>query len=147
MSDLDNLVFDEIRKLAKDPRHITQLYEDKKNRQNEPNKIDILRTEIEKINDQISRFMDLYGEGIFTIEQVSGKVEPLNERKQGLERELEQLNADAGKISEEEAIEIIQGIGDVLDTGDLNRIRLALETLIYYIELDEDTVYIHWKFV
>ena len=64
-----------------------------------------------------------------------------------LERELAQLNAEAGAITEEEAYEIIQAFGDILDRKDFDEIRLALETLIYYIELDEDDVYIHWKFI
>lgn len=147
MGELDEIVFNEIRKLAKDPRHITDLRQEKKNRTDAPTKVDILRHEIEKIDEQISRFMDLYGIGKFTIDQVSGKVDPLNEQRRNLERELEQLNAEAGAITEEEAIEVIQSFGDILDRNDFNEIRLALETLIYYIELDEDLVYIHWKFI
>lgn len=147
MKELDDIVFNEIRKLAKDPKHITDLKEKKKKSNDAPNKIDILRHEIEKIDDQISRFMDLYGIGKFTIDQVSSKVDPLNEQRRNLERELEQLNADSGVLSEEEAIEIIQSFGEVLDRNDFNEIRLTLETLINYIELDEDIVYIHWKFI
>lgn len=147
MKDLDETVFNEIRKLAKDPRHMTTLREDKKNSTDDPTKIDILRAEIQNIDEQISRFMDLYGIGKFTIDQVSGKVDPLNERKLGLERELEQLNAETGAISEEEAFEVIHAFADILDREDFDEIRLALETLIYYIELDEDDVYIHWKFI
>lgn len=147
MKELDDIVFNEIRKLAKDPKHITDLKEKKKNSTDAPNKIDILRHEIEKIDDQISRFMDLYGIGKFTIDQVSSKVDPLNEQRRNLERELEQLNAESGVLPEEEAIEIIQSFGEVLDRNDFNEIRLTLETLINYIELDEDIVYIHWKFI
>jgi chromosome segregation ATPase len=147
MSELDEIVFNEIRKLAKDPKHITDLRDEKKKRADAPTKVDILRQEIEKIDDQISRFMDLYGIGKFTIDQVSGKVDPLNEQRRNLERELEQLNAEVGAISEEEAVEVIQSFGEILDRKDFNEIRLALETLIYYIELDEDDVYIHWKFL
>lgn len=147
MEELDEIVFNEIRKLAKDPDHITTLIDEKEKRQTELNKIDIVKKEIGKLDDQISRFMDLYGEGLFTVDQISGKVKPLNEQKKKLERELEQLNAEAGVISEEEAYEIIQSFGDILEREDLDEIRLALETLIYYIELDEDDVYIHWKFI
>ncbi len=147
MSELDDIVFSEIRKLAKDPKHIETIRKEKDKNTVEPNKIDILRKEIEKIDDQISRFMDLYGIGKFTIDQISEKVDPLNEQKRGLERELDQLNADAGKISEEEAIEIIRSFSDILDRNNFDEIRLAIETLIYYIELDNDIVYIHWKFI
>lgn len=147
MDELDNIIFNEIRKLAKDPRHITDLREDKLKNAVEPSKVDLLRKEIDKIDAQISRFMDLYGIGKFTIDQVSGKVDPLNEQKRGLERELDQINAEMGAISEEEAVEIIQSFGDILDRGDLDEIRLMLETLIYYIELDDEKIYILWKFI
>ena len=146
--ELDEIIFNEIRKLAKDPRHITDLKaEKKKNNLNAPTKIDILRAEIEKIDEQISRFMDLYGIGKFSIEQVSGKVDPLNEQRANLEHELEQLNAEAGTLNEDEAMEIIQSFGEILDRKDFDEIRLTLETLINYIELDEEKVYIHWKFI
>lgn len=147
MHELDEIVFNEIRKLAKDPEHMTDLRKEKENTTDAPTKIDILRKEIAKLDDQISRFMDLYGIGKFTIDQVSNKVDPLNAQKENLERELAQLNAEAGAITEEEAHEIIQAFGDVLDRKDFDEIRLALETLIYYIELDEDDVYIHWRFL
>ena len=147
MYELDEIVFNEIRKLAKDPEHMTDLRKEKENTTDAPTKIDIIRKEIEKLDDQISRFMDLYGIGKFTIDQVSSKVDPLNAQKENLERELAQLNAEAGKITEDEAHEIIQAFGDILDRKDFDEIRLALETLIYYIELDEDDVYIHWKFI
>ena len=147
MGELDEIVFNEIRKLAKDPEHMINLKEEKKRNTKDPNKIDILRNEIDKIDDQISRFMDLYGIGKFTIDQVSGKVDPLNEQRRNLERELNQLNAEAGNITEEEAIEIIESFSDVLDRGELDEIRLTLETLISYIEVENEDVYIHWKFI
>lgn len=145
--ELDDLVFNEIRKLAMVPDYMNNLRQEKEKKTIEPNKIDILKKEINKIDDQISRFMDLYGIGKFTIDQVSGKVDPLNEQRRNLERELEQLNAEAGAITEEEAFEIINSFGDILDREDLNEIRLAIETLIYYIDIDDEDVYIHWKFI
>lgn len=146
MEELDNAVFDEIRKLAMDPTYINKIRYDKTVREDEPSKVDILRKEIEKIDDQISRFMDLYGIGKFTIDQVSSKVDPLNEQRRSLERELDTIIADADGITWEDAIEIINSFGDILDRGDFNEIRLTIETLIQYIELDEDKIYIHWKF-
>lgn len=145
-AELDNIVFEEIRKLAMDPNYIYELSKKKIDTSDTPSKIDIIKKEIEKIDDQISRFMDLYGIGKFTIDQVSSKVDPLNNQKRGLEKELADLNAEAGAITEEEAIEIVKSFGDILDRGDFDEIRLEIESLIYYIEIDNDDVYIHWKF-
>ena len=111
------------------------------------NKIEIIEKEIKSIDEQISRFMDLYGIGKFTIDQVSSKVDPLNEQKYKLERELHDLNASAGALTVEEAIEIINTFDEVFNRGDFNEIRLFLESLIYYIEIDNEDIYIHWRFV
>lgn len=145
MTELDNLVFEEINKLAVDPKLIKELKQHKEDNR-EPNKIDIIEREIDKLDDQISRFMDLYGIGKFTIDQVSSKIDPLNEQRNSLTRELEQLNAESGRLTEEEAIEIVNSFGEILESGDLNAIRLVIESLIYYIEIDNEDVYIHWKF-
>ena len=148
MEELDEIVFNEIRKLAIDPEYIRTLRrEGKKNATDTPNKIQIIENEIEKINDQISRFMDLYGIGKFTIDQVSSKIDPLNESRSRLEKELNTLNAEAGRLSEEEAIELVTSFEDIIEGGDFDEIRQLLTSLIYYIELDDDDVYIHWKFV
>ena len=143
---LDEIVFSEIKKLAVDPSYIREIQKEKSAIREEPNKIDIIRSEIAKIDDQISRFMDLYGIGRFTIEQVDGKVNPLNERKNALLKELSVLNAESGAITEEEAIEILESFEDVIERGEFDEIRLLIESLIYYIELDNEDVYIHWKF-
>lgn len=146
MSDLDNLIFDEVRKLATDPNYIHDIRADKLTRTDDFAKIEILRSEIKSIDDQISRFMDLYGIGKFTIDQVSAKVDPLNDQKKLLTNELESLTATDGEMDEEEVVEIVKSFDDILKRGDINEIRLMLESLIFKIELDEDDIIIHWKF-
>lgn len=147
MVELDNIVLDEIKKLASDPEYFHAIRQRKALSSDTPNKIEILRREIEVIDEQISRFLDLYGMGQFTIDQISAKIDPLADRKKALESELNDLNAESTKgMTEEEVMEVMKSFADVLARNDLNEIRLAIETLIYYIELDEDDVYIHWKF-
>lgn len=146
MEELDNIVLGEIKKLALASDYINQIRTEKKEKNNTVNKVDLLKVEIAKVDEQISRFMDLYGIGKFTIDQVSQKVDPLNEQRQALEKELESITADTGELSDEELNDILRTFDEVLERGDLNEIRLAISTLIYYIELDEDDVYIHWRF-
>lgn len=147
LPELDSIIIEEIKKLATDPDYINVLRNEKNNNSDTLNKIDIIKMEIDKIDDQISRFMDLYGIGQFTIDQVSSKVNPLNEQRKSLEKELEVYNSTVNGISDEETIEIATSFADVLDRGELNEIRLVIESLISYIELDNDDVYIHWKFL
>lgn len=143
---LDEIVLNEIKKLAIDPEYMKTLQSQKVIDTEKPDKIKIIQDEINNIDEQISRFMDLYGIGKFTIEQVSQKIDPLNEKRSALEKELNKLNAERGAISEERVIEIVESFEDILERGEFDEIRLVIESLIYFIELDEDNVYIHWKF-
>lgn len=147
MNELDALVFAEIKQLALDPDYIRNAQKEKVKESDAPNKIAIIKKEIEKIDEQISRFMDLYGIGKFTIDQVSNKIDPLNDRRTSLERELESLNASTGELTEEETLRIVKNLEEALERDDFNEIRLIIETLIYYIEIDNEDVYIHWKFL
>ena len=147
LDELDALVFAEIRQLALDPEYIRNAQKEKLKQSDAPNKISIIKKEIEKIDEQISRFMDLYGIGKFTIDQVSSKIDPLNERRTSLEKELESLNASTGELTEEETLRIVKSFEEALERDDFNEIRLIIETLIYYIEIDNEDVYIHWKFL
>ena len=146
MVELDEAVFNEIRKLRLDPNYINEICKESKTKRDEPNKVDIITSEIEKIDEQISRFMDLYGIGKFTIDQVSNKVDPLNEQKTALKKELDKLNAESGAITPEEALEAVKSFSEAFDSGDFDKIRAIIEYLIYYIEIDNETIYIHWKF-
>lgn len=146
MHELDNIVISEIKKLAVDPEYYHVIRKEKSDRLDAPSKIDVLKTEIDKLDDQISRFMDLYGIGKFTIDQVSSKIDPLNEQKKALEKELESYNATTQTMTKEETLEIASSFSDVLETGDINKIRLTIETLISFIEIDNDDIFIHWKF-
>lgn len=147
LNELDSIVLGEINKLALDPNYfIKNAQKDKINKTEADNKINVLKKEINKIDEQISRFMDLYGIGKFSIEQVSNKVESLNEQKKHLEKEIKNLTVSTGALTTEETLTIVESINDILDNGDFNEIRHLIESLIYYIELDNDDVYIHWKF-
>ena len=146
MAELDNIVFAEIKKLALEPEYINTIKEREKSKQDTSNKADILKKEIRKIEEQVSRFLDLYGLGAFTIEQVTAKVQPLNQRKQDIEQELTELVTDETILSEDETREIVRNFEEVLERSDFNEIRMTIDSLVRYIELNDDTVYIHWKF-
>ncbi len=147
MNELDNLVFNEIKKLAMDPEYFNTLKDKSFEDSDNSNKVVLLKDEIKKIDEQISRFMDLYGIGKFTIDQVSGKIDPLNEQKNKLEKELKKLTVDTAELTHDETIQIVKEFDEILASGDFNRIRLMIETLIYYIEIDDEKITIHWKFI
>lgn len=145
---LEAAIFDEIKKLALDHSYIQELKDHNTNTDDElSDKINIINTEIEKIDNQISRFMDLYGLGTFTIEQVSNKINPLTEQKKRLENELYNLQMDSEELTFEETINLVDSFEDIIERGNFDEIRLLLTSLISYIELDDEDIYIHWKFI
>lgn len=145
---LEAAIFDEIKKLALDHSYIQELKDHNANTDDElSDKINIINTEIEKIDNQISRFMDLYGLGTFTIEQVSNKINPLTEQKKRLENELYNLQMDSEELTFEETINLVDSFEDIIERGNFDEIRLLLTSLISYIELDNEDIYIHWKFI
>lgn len=143
---LDNVVFDEIRKLETDPEYYHQIRKEKIERSDISDKVNVLEKEIAKLDDQISRFMDLYGIGKFTVDQVAAKIDPLNEERTKLVRELHEITTQDDEMTEEDVREIVDSFGDILDRGDFNEIRLTIESLIDHIEVDNDIIMIHWKF-
>lgn len=132
---LDEMVFGEIRKLAMDPEGLKQ------EKINNTEKIEIIQKEIEKIDSQKSRFMDLYGLGTFSLDEVQGKIVPLNERRQKLTSELKTLESQNG-----EAYRMIDSFAELLKVSDDDTIRDILKALINRIEIDGEDIDIYWNF-
>ena len=145
MNELDNLIFEEIRKLADDPTHIHEIRQ-KNFSDDDKQKESLIKKEISKLDAQKSRFMDLYGIGEFSMDEVQSKVAPLNEQKKKLENELANLSSNKSALSEDEAIEIIGTFNDVMNEGNFDQIRLLVNSLIERIEIDNEDVDIFWKF-
>lgn len=144
MEELEKAILEEIEKLAIDPDRVEQV------RENRPvtdvsEKIKSINSEIAKIDTQISKLMDLYALGTIDLDVISDKVASLNETKTALTKELDSMNVpdkDAGLTSEQ-----IQEIASLMtDDLPLEDKRNIVQSLIYYIEIDEEDVIIHWKF-
>lgn len=144
MKVLDNIVLDEIKKLATDPDYIHEIRS--KNETGDAKKIDLIRAEIKKLDAQRSRFMALYGVGDFTAEELQEQIKPLAEQKERLQAEVEKLSCGEPDLSIEDAAKLVENFADILERGVYEEIRLVIESLIEYIEIDEDDIIIHWKF-
>lgn len=145
MEVLDNIVFDEIKKLAVDPNYLKQI---KSNSFSEEDleKERIIKEQIAKIDNQKSRFMDLYGLGEFTIDELQQKTKPLNQQKQNLVSELNSLSQNKSNISDDQVLTLVSNFSDILERGNFEEIRLVIETLIHHIEIDDDNIIIKWNF-
>lgn len=144
MDVLDGIVLNEIKLLATDPDHIQKL---KKNKpvSDVTEKIKSINSEIAKIETQISKLMDLYALGTIELDVISDKVAEHNKRKAALSKELSDLSIPANKegLSDEEVRSIAASFSDDLP---LEQRRNIVQSLLYFIELGDDEVIIHWKF-
>ena len=141
MNELDQIVFDEIGKLALDSSFVHET----KSKIDNSGKIKVLEKEIAKIEKQKSRFMDLYGLGSFTPEEIQSKIVPLNEQQKKIEDEIDSLTDDKS-VSEEDTIKILNKWDDVIKHGSFDQIRTLINALIAKIEIDGDDITIFWKF-
>lgn len=142
--ELDLMILFELNKLALDPEYVNHVRQNKpKNDVNE--KIKSITSEIEKINSQISKMMDLYSLGSMDMDMISTKVSELNKTKTALQKELDSLDVpDADEMTVEE----IQSIAAMMSDEKLTLAdrRNIIQSLIYYIEIDGEDILIHWKF-
>ena len=145
VEELDSIIFDQIRKLAIDPEYIHRIKKDHL-QTDTGQKIHAIESQIKQINGQLSRFMDLYGIGKYTIEELDAKTTPLQDQRTKLKRELTQLQKDSQKMPEEEVIRLVESFDEVLTIGDLQETRSVIPALISHIELDGDDLTIHWNF-
>ena len=143
--DLDLAILMEINKLAIDPDYMKEL-QDEKPVNDAEDKAKAIKVEVEKIDSQISKMMDLYALGHFDLDTINQKVTALNENRNQLQKELEGLqgsNDEKNKLTPEQVKSIAELMMDDLD---LQQKRSIIQSLIYYIEIDGDDVLIHWKF-
>lgn len=144
MEDLESAILGEIHQLAVDPGRIDQV------RENRPvsdvtEKIKSITSEIAKIDTQISKMMDLYALGTIDLDVISEKVAELNSTKTALTKEMDSLNVPStDDVMTDEQIRSIAAL--MKDDLPLEDKRNIVQSLIYYIEIDEENILIHWKF-
>lgn len=143
---LDAVVFDEIRKLQTDPNYVLELRSQNNDLDAEEKKSEVLRKEIEKLDAQRSRLIDLYGLGGFSVEELQEKVEELEKQRERLQDDLEELEKEKPAVGVDEVREMVKSFSDILDRGKYEEIRVVLESLIRRIEIDGDNITIYWTF-
>ena len=143
---LDNHIFDEIKKLSIDPEYIKLLKKDAA-KDDEVQRIHAIEGQIKSISTQLSRFMDLYGLGTYSLEELDEKTKPLNAQRTKLKKELEKLKSDSKRITEDQVLQLVESFEDALEKGDLHDRRSIIEQLINRIDIDGDEITIHWNFI
>ena len=142
--ELEAAILNEIRQLVIDPNHIEQVRENRP-QSDVTEKVKAITQEIAKIDKQISKMMDLYALGTIDLDVISDKVAALNEQKTALAKEMDSMNVPEKNeaMTEEEIRSIASMMKDDLPLEDKRNI---VQSLIQYIEIDEEDIIIHWKF-
>lgn len=145
IDELDNIIFDQIKKLALDPDYIRQLKKES-GKEDVSAQITAIEKQIRTISAQLSRFMDLYSLGTFTIDELDQKTKPLAEQRIRLHHELERLQESTSTMTEDQVIDAVQSFEEALKHGDLQQKRTIVSKLINKIIIDGDDITIHWNF-
>lgn len=142
----DEMIFNEIKKLSIDPDYINTIKKHNE-KDDEVKKIHVIEDQIKSINNQLSRFMDLYGLGRYDIDELDQKTKPLADQKLKLQQELKRLKEASDKMTDDEVLYLVSNFDEVLENGDLSDRRSIIEALINKIEIKDEDIIIHWNFL
>lgn len=129
MSELDELIFGEIRKLKFTSK-----------RSKTSNKVNLSDRRLNELNKQLERIMTLYTLGEMPLDIIQKKIHEINAQKAKLEQ------VEIVKASPDEAKRIVGTFDDILENGSIEDVRTAIKSLIDRIEIDGENVYIYWSF-
>lgn len=145
--DLEKIVYDEIKRLAENP-HL--LYELKKPPEDTEGKDDTVHEEIDRINGEISRLMDLYqvNDSTIQVEDVAHRIDELYQNKVSLlNKSVPNVNRHTKLFTVENARLILSDLPAAIREGNTDIVRYSLLRLLDGIEVDGDSVYFRWSFV
>lgn len=143
---LDEIIFNEIKKLSIDPEYLKVLRKEAE-KVTDQQKINGIQDELKSIDAQLSRFMDLYGLGKYDMEQLDAKTKPLAEKKLKLQKELAKLKEQSSHITDKEVLQKVESFEEALENGSLQDRRAIIEALINRIDIDNEDITIHWNFL
>ena len=145
IEDLDAIICDQIRKLAMDPDYFRQVQQETPAAA-DAQQIKAIDQQIKTINGQLSRFMDLYGLGRYSIEDLDAKTQPLLDQRQKLQQELNRLQAISNHMTEDQALQLVNSFAAALDNSDQQEKKRIIHFLIDKIIIDGNNITIHWNF-
>jgi site-specific DNA recombinase len=142
IEELDEIVKSEIIKLKIDDNYLKEIISESKD-DNNIEDTDIKVNRISEIETQITRMLDLYQVGSIPMEQITKRVNQLQDEKESLKHSLDipivkkQTLTDIKKI--------LAQYDTVFNNGSIEEQRTFVTTLIDFIEIDGRTLKFHWK--
>lgn len=131
---LDQIIIDEVLKLAYDEKAIKALIK--------PRKTVNHAKALKSLKNQKSRLVDLYAVGGIDLEELQIKINAIDEKILGFKNDVPQ----EPELDFEKAKEIFSNAKSILETADVPQKRVLLQSLIKKIVLSGDEVQIYWRF-
>jgi site-specific DNA recombinase len=138
MSEMNDLVFSEIRKLSLECPKSAPKYVNEENIGQK-----VIEAKIGEIDRKIDRIIDLYALDDTPKDVIQQKLSDLNVQKESLLRQLDDIETP---MTQEEVIDLAKSLDRVLKSDDIDEIRALVTALIDHINVDGDNITIHWNF-
>lgn len=138
MSEMDELVFSEIRKLTLESPVFAP-----KSSSGEINDREVISAKMGEIDRKIERIIDLYSMDNAPREQIQEKLTALSAQKEAMIRQLDSIEEP---MTAEEATDLVKSLETVLESGDVDEVRALVSSLIEKIEVNGDNITIFWAF-
>lgn len=143
IDDLEKVVYKEILKLSKNPNLVRNM----KKELPESNSINEVHEEIDGINREISRIMDLYQQNdqLLKVGDIAERIDELYQRKVALMKS----SPDEGVVrgfNKERAVLMFSDLPAAMRENNVDFVRYSLLQLIDRIEVDGENIHLQWSF-
>ncbi len=145
VSELDALIVEEIKKLSLNPDTLDTLI--KENSAEAPLNLDAFRKQLENVEKQTTRLLNLYQTGIVTLEEIQDRLVILKKEREAVQScitEAEEENS--GRMSKKEATEALASLESIIESGDTNGLYALVHNLIEKVIVLNGNITIHWTF-
>lgn len=142
VSELDEMILEEIRKLHADPAAFDNLRE-----KAEEDKAEPIAERLEEVEKQINRLLNLYQTGVVELEELQPRIADLKDERLRLSDRLQSVKEkEDGKLSKASALEAARAFPAAVASGDPEQLRAIVRALIEKVVINNGEVTIYWKF-
>lgn len=142
VSELDEMILEEIGKLHADPAAFDKLREEVEEDKTEP-----ITDRLEEIERQITRLLNLYQTGVVELEELQPRLADLKDERGRLSDRLRKIEEETdGKMQKAEVVKAVSAFPAAVASGDPDQLRALVRALIEKVVIDNGKVSIYWKF-
>jgi len=139
--ELETKVLAKIEDMSKHPEKVARLFQRKSVQINtEP-----LKKRLVDIENQIERFMDLYGSGTISIDKINARIVKLNDEKEALQNKLDQAADKGPEVAAAKMNETLASASEIIASDDYTEQTRLVRSLIDKVILNGNRMTINWN--